>query len=228
MADQPAEELPRVYPSDLLVINDLETLKVAADPLRLSIINLLRAEPRTAKGLAKALDLPQTKLYYHISLLEQHGLVRVTETRLVSGIMEKRYQATASRLTVGRALFEPSPGEPASEESREAYLQVFLSAVLDYTRDDMLRSLRAGLADLSDDAPPERALHVGRRWFWLTPEQAGAFTERINALMDEFDAQRLDATAEGVQLYEFLLGFFPTHERPSIPPDATSPDVMDE
>ena len=219
--DQPAETRRPIYPSDLLIINDLETLKVAADPLRLNILNLLRGEPRTAKDLAKALRLPQTKLYYHISLLEQHELIRMTEMRLVSGIMEKRYQATASRLTVGRSLFEPSSGNPASDESREAYLQVFLSAVLDYTRADMLRSLSSGLADLSEDAPPERALRVGRRWFWLTPEQAGAFIQRLHALMDEFDALRPDTTAEGAQLYEFLLGFFPTHERPTTPPNET-------
>ncbi len=204
-----AKELQKVQPEDLFMISDLETLKVAADPLRLNILNLLRSTPRTVKELARALRLSQTKLYYHIGLLEQHKLIRVVGTRLVSGILEKQYQASASKLTVDRRLFSPVPTSPAGYEG----LDVFLSAVLDYTHSDMLRSVQAGLADLSDDAPPERKLHVGRHWFWLTPEEARTFIERLWALTEEFQRLRDGQPGEGTQLYEFLIGFYPTRER---------------
>ena len=212
--EQPEERPEMVRPEDLCMISDLETLKVATDPLRLNIVNLLRGEPHTAKELAKALHLSQTKLYYHIGLLEQHGLIRVVGTRLVSGILEKQYQATAYKISVDRRLFSPAPTSPAGYEG----LEVFLSAVLDYTHSDMMRSVRSGLAELSDEAPPERKLYVGRLWFWLTPAEARAFMERRKALDEEFQRLHGDEPAEGTQLYEYLLGFYPTHERaPDVP-----------
>jgi len=198
----------QVQPEDLLMISDLETLKVITDPLRLNMLNFLRGEPRTVKELARALHLSQTKLYYHIGLLEEHGLIRVTGTRLVSGILEKQYQATAYKLSVDRRLFDPAAATPTRYEG----LDVFLSAVLDYTHSDMLRSVQAGLAEFSDDAPPERRLHVGRRWFRLTPEEAKAFMDRLGALDDEFQRLHGDKPDEGTLLYEFLIGFYPTHE----------------
>src|SRR5215472_3478772 len=103
--EEPKEHYDNVLPEDFCMISDLETLKVVTDPLRLNLVNLLRGEPRTAKELAKILHLSQTKLYYHIGLLEQHGLIRVVGTRLVSGILEKQYQATAYKLSVDRRLF---------------------------------------------------------------------------------------------------------------------------
>ena len=147
---QTEEQHDKVLPEDFCMISDLETLKVVTDPLRLNIVNLLRGEPRTAKELAKTLHLSQTKLYYHIGLLEQHGLIRVVGTRLVSGILEKQYQATAYKLSVDRRLFSPAPASPAGYEG----LEVYLSAVLDYTHSDMMRSVRSGLAQFSDAAPP--------------------------------------------------------------------------
>jgi len=197
-----------VQPGDMFTITDLETLKVVTDPLRLNILNHLRGEPRTVKELAGALHLSQTKLYYHIGLLEEHGLIRVTGTRLVSGILEKQYQATAYKLTVDRTLFTPTGATPTRYEG----LEVFLSAVLDYTHSDMMRSVREGLADPSKDAPPERKLQVGRCWFWLTAEEARVFTDRLEALEKEFQRLHSDKPAEGAQLYEFLMGFYPTHE----------------
>jgi DNA-binding transcriptional ArsR family regulator len=209
----PENQHEQVLPEDFCVISDLETLKVVTDPLRLNIVNLLRGEPRTAKELAKTLHLSQTKLYYHIGLLEQHRLIRVVGTRLVSGILEKQYQATAYKLSVDRRLFAPTPTSAGYEG-----LEVFLSAVLDYTHSDMMRSVQAGLADFSEDAPPERRLHVGRRWLWLTPEEVARYLERMKALDEEFEALHGDTPTEGTQLYEYLMGFYPTHERA---PDAT-------
>src|SRR5688572_10061938 len=84
---------------DVLIVTDLETLKLISDPLRLRMLELLRGEPRTVKELARALGVAPTKLYYHVKLLLERELIRVAETRIVSGITEKRYQVTAARLS---------------------------------------------------------------------------------------------------------------------------------
>lgn len=81
-----------VRPDGQVRIGDPETLKVIADPLRLELLSLL-GEPRTAKELAGALGVPTTRLYYHLRVLEGHGLIKVVSTRLVSGIEEKTYRS---------------------------------------------------------------------------------------------------------------------------------------
>src|SRR3712207_1417060 len=87
-------------PKDIYFISDLETLKVVSDPLRLRILECFRGVPATVKDVAAALDMPPTRLYYHVNQLEERGLIHVVETRVVSGIIEKHYQTTAYRLTV--------------------------------------------------------------------------------------------------------------------------------
>ena len=83
------------YPlEEEFIIENVEALKMIADPLRLQIIRNLD-EPRTVKELAERLDKPATKLYYHVNQLEKHQIIRVVDTRIVSGIIEKHYRVTA-------------------------------------------------------------------------------------------------------------------------------------
>jgi DNA-binding transcriptional ArsR family regulator len=76
-------------------IADVATLKAVADPLRMRLLMALDEGPLTVKELAAKLEVPQTRLYYHVRMLEQFGLLAVASTRLVSGIEERRYAATA-------------------------------------------------------------------------------------------------------------------------------------
>src|SRR5690242_6610077 len=70
-----------------------------ADPIRLAILAALMKSRRnlpvmSVKELAAELGEPQTKLYRHVRQLEAAGLIRVASTRMVSGILEQRYQAS--------------------------------------------------------------------------------------------------------------------------------------
>ena len=200
---------------DVHVIASPEALRLLAHPLRLRILEALRAggdEPRTVKQLAAALDVPQTKLYYHVNLLEEHGLVAVAETRLVSGITEKRYRVTAYRLSVDKAMLG------ATAEGGDA-LDVYLSLVLDEARSEIKRAVAHGLIDVDrthEDRIRPGLLVLGRKWLWLTPAQVEDFDSRFAALCDEFAPVEVGRGAAfgnempAGQLYEFLIGFYPT------------------
>jgi DNA-binding transcriptional ArsR family regulator len=92
--------------ADIRVVDDAATLKALADPLRIALLRALMHPPRprrvmSVKELAEELGEPQTKLYRHIRQLEAVALVRVAASRLVSGILEQRYQACQTALEFG-------------------------------------------------------------------------------------------------------------------------------
>src|SRR6476659_4447233 len=91
-------------PEKMYVVKDLETLKVISDTTRIRILEMLVEKACTVKELARVLNLTPTKLYYHINLLEEHGLIRVVGTRIVSGIIEKQYRVLAYSIDIDRAL----------------------------------------------------------------------------------------------------------------------------
>jgi DNA-binding transcriptional ArsR family regulator len=84
--------------SEILHIQDVDTLKALAEPTRLAILTALLKPPwprvMSVKELAAELDMAQTRLYRHVRQLEEAKLIKVAETRMVSGILEQRYQAS--------------------------------------------------------------------------------------------------------------------------------------
>src|SRR5690242_10898335 len=84
------------------VVQDAETLKALADPARLAILELMMrdcARTWTAKDLAASVGMPPKKIYYHLNLLEQRGLLEIRATQVVNGIIEKHYGAAQESIT---------------------------------------------------------------------------------------------------------------------------------
>lgn len=193
-------------PADEYIIDDLETLKVVSDPLRLQILQLLAQQPRTVKELAADLDVPPTKLYYHINLMEKHNLIQVVETRIVSGIVEKQYLRTAFHYRIQRGLL--SPGADMGDET----LNRVLTTLLDDTRQDIRRAAHIGLIDLDNEYPPNRmALMIQREVARMSPERADEFHQRVLQLVRDFQNEDPDPTRhkEG-QGYALVAIWYPT------------------
>jgi len=195
-------------PVSELTITTLETLKVFSDPLRQKIIEALMDAAKTVKQIAKDLDLAPTKLYYHVNLLEEHGLIRVTETRVISGIIEKQYRASARSFAIQRSLLSPGSG------GRAEGLHAALDAMLAPMRDEIERGVVSGVIDTSDDAPPARKLRVWRAMSRLSPAEAEALYERLETLIAEFDSRKQDRRDTGTppsgHSYSLLIALYPT------------------
>ncbi len=104
---------------DVAPITDLETLRILSDSQRHRIVTVLMDEALTAKEVAQRLGLGRTRLYHHFGLLEQHGIIRVSGTRLVSGIVERTYRAVARAFRVDRSLLS-SPASLAGITDAQA------------------------------------------------------------------------------------------------------------
>lgn len=190
---------------DQMTISDLETLKVLTDPLRHQILELTMAGPVTVKVLSEKLEIPATKLYYHINLLEKHSLLVVVDTQVVSGIIEKHYQAAAGSFSIDRSLlaFEGDGGG-------------ILSLVLDQASSEIRRAVKSGMIHTDPDAEPHQRLTMSKGRTILTPEQANELARRIEELRQEFSnmGEQNSELGEGRQVFTLLTAFFPTEWHP--------------
>lgn len=189
------------------IISDLETLRVIADPLRAQIMELLVHQELTIRQIADKLGLTPGKLYYHANQLEKHGLICVTETRQVANMLEKVYKATAPNLDV-----DPSLLNFTTDQGKES-INTLLTSMLDYTKEDLQRSLQARAFNLERGASPQpRQAIINRLINRMTSEQADRFAERVMELLKEFDEADAgeNSAIAGLQPYALTIAYYPS------------------
>jgi len=190
-------------PKDVFLVDNLETLKVLSDPLRMQILELLLYQPRNVKQIAEQLGLSPNKLYYHVKLLEEHGLIRVVGTRLVSGIIEKVYRGTAKEISLDRDLL------PVGHPVRRSDVEGLLISILDSTKEDLIRSLKVKEIEQPD---VRQTMVMTRDIAYLKPEQAQAFCQKLREMAQEFCDSDL-GEKENEQRFALTMIFYPAYHR---------------
>jgi DNA-binding transcriptional ArsR family regulator len=220
MDDRQLQDVPGSDGTDTVVVRDLETLRVLSDPLRMRMVELMGRGEWTAKQLSASLGVGQTRLYHHISLLEAHGLIRLAGTRLVAGIVEKRYVAP-SLLTVDSKLFAGGAETPAAVGRAVDGLVATAFATV---RREIERAVEAGTITVdrsgtNPDAAGKHGLQLVLDEGRLSEEQAALFRSRVEALVREFaelsrqtspgsDERPDEAAGPDMAGYRLLVGFF--------------------
>jgi DNA-binding transcriptional ArsR family regulator len=195
-------------------ITDLETLRTLADPLRLSILGAfppggVARRSMSVKEIAEKIDEGQTKLYRHVKKLEEAGLIRVVETRVVSGIIEKRYRPAQKRLMIEGDLLAQEP-EP------EDYADT-LAAMLEATRNRLRTEIRAGRVPLTTPAEgPDLSPQIGSIRMNMTPERYAQLRAKVTDLLENLGPSDESPDAIPVQLQALV---FASIEQPSQSPD---------
>ena len=193
----------RGEPGRRLQISDSETLRILAHPIRMQILQLMGTGDWTVRQIAEALGLGPTRLYRHVAALERHGLLSVTRTRTVYGIVEKTYRIAAAEIRVDSAMF----GSEAQGDGAAA-LAILLKTTFQASAQEIQRSFRAGLITGASDRPASRRLRLSHDELSLAPAQADLFLERLGALLEEFSAEQ-PASEPGSERFAFLVGFYP-------------------
>jgi DNA-binding transcriptional ArsR family regulator len=75
-------------PDDVFWLENKEHFDLLSDSTRLEIIELLLS-PRSVADLAERMGVPRTRLYHHVNLMEDAGMIRVVETRPAGAQQEK-------------------------------------------------------------------------------------------------------------------------------------------
>lgn len=183
-------------------IADLESLKAITNPLRLQLLERLK-RAQTVKELAATLDMPPTKLYYHVNLLEEKGFIQVVDTQIVSGIIEKRYQAVARQYHIDEKMLA------TSEDERQ--IAALLRSFFTMAQRELEQSIRAGLVDLKEKGKPHKGSLL-RAKLHLSEDQARAFYGRFEDLLQEYNTLSRENEADPqIQLYALTLAYFPVY-----------------
>ena len=120
---------------DVVELDSTDPLDELVHRVRGPLLRRLRT-PHSAAELAAELDVPVTRLYHHLKVLESAGLIEVVATRRVGAALESRYRAVARSFQVG-----PDAVRDTTDLARS------LAAVLDSTRGDLLGAVENGIAE---------------------------------------------------------------------------------
>ncbi|MEU7638049.1 winged helix-turn-helix domain-containing protein [Streptomyces sp. NPDC039016] len=132
-----------------LVLSSPEQFKALGHPVRHRMVNALRQRPATLRQLSTALGLAKGTIGYHVRVLREAGLVRLSETRHVRGGTEQYFALVSEAFTF--------------HEDVQGGAQFLINAALG----EML------------PARPGQAEHTVLRHLWLSPDEAHALAARL-------------------------------------------------
>jgi len=175
---------------DTLVIRDAETMKALAEPTRMQILIELAEEAKTVKEVAEALGVGPTRLYYHFKILERARLIRVAGRRMVSGIQERRYLATAKSWT------------PAPEQMPSLVESGIVSAMLGLVEAELDLALVAqSTSPLGEPGSPVPVMSLTR--LALSDEEVADVQRRVESIMEDYGTT--GRAPKGKRIYGMLL-----------------------
>lgn len=152
----------------LLNITTPELVEVVYDPLRSRILRRL-SEPKSIKQLAGELQTKPGPLYYHVHLLEDHGLVAIADQQLSRTKLERLYVARYHSFRLDRSM----RNNPVASSNGAVIGQL----------EDIVDEYCEALA--SWDGPPAVSL-IMYRHKRLSGDRAREFSQQARALLEEY------------------------------------------
>lgn len=178
-------------------IEDLFTLEVLNSPIRLRILHNFR-EPGSVRDVAEALDVPVTRLYYHVNLLEEIGAIEVVETRKVGAMIQRIYRTSARN-------FKAAPNILDNIDDKQKFAEIGAATIVDGARMDAEATILTQLEKLDVGEGVEVLGSMGRTVVQLTDDQVREFVARLEELVTEINDSD---TPEG-EAYGLSWVFFP-------------------
>lgn len=177
------------------VLSDWKQVRALADPLRVRLVEAFAEKPQTTKQVSILLHEKPTRLYHHVDILVEAGLLRLVRTRKNRGTLEKYYQSISSEFTVDRRLLEMKRAPKSANE----YESLFLGA------------LEATLAEARHSVQSRRINRAGKeRNAWLLCEQISAGGAGLANVVREFRRlQNALKAAPEQRRYRITIAVFP-------------------
>jgi|GEM_PF-708804 len=188
-------------PAEVMVVEELDQLRILANPLRAAIIQEIIPAARTVAEVGEALGISPTKLYYHFRELEMAGLIRSVPVR--EGQAHQRYRAVARFYQLSSRLLHTN----GASETQSATAEFAIGAV-DYVAAQLRRAFNEGSIARTPDV-----VTVQRRTARMSVAEAQQFVDRLRELASDFEkADRPD----GEITVELGLALFPRPSQPAV------------
>ena len=188
------EAVPEILEEKLLT--DLSQYDALSSSIRLRILQGA-VDPVTVGALAERFGVPKTRLYYHVNLLVDEGLLIEVDERMSGARVEHIYR------TVARS-FTPGPELLANVDDPRQGARLAAGIALDPARTEseaMIEKKLRGRSTIGD---------VGRLLVLFTDEQAEEFVRRLDQFCSEFDSQSHETSGDGEkEPYAFTFAFAP-------------------
>lgn len=202
--------------SDIQVIQSAAAAATLFSPARMRILEEL-AEPDSAAGVARRLELPRQQVGYHLRELEQAGLVELVEERRKGNCIERLVRTAARSFVISPTALGKLGGEPnpTLAHERDRFSAAFLvSLAAKAVRDLAVLYTRATKAK---KRVATMALETEIRF--ATAESRNAFAEELAGEVARLAAKYHDESAEGGRRFRFFGGVYPVITRPVITPE---------
>lgn len=158
-----------------ILIDDPAVLKALTDPLRHEIVGLLD-HPMSAKEVAAALDVPATRLYYHLDLLVERGLAKVADHRTVGRNVERLFVRAGDRFVISEELSRLAVASPEAASNLQRGVNEHVANMLAVTT-----------AEAAAREPEHAVVMVLDVVLRLPPGRGAELVDRFNELVAEFD-----------------------------------------
>lgn len=168
-------------------------MKAISDKNKIEVLNCFELEaPMTVKEIAEKLNLPYSRINYHIKLLEKVGIIEVVDTKIKQGIIEKYYLPTAEEFRIDKSIcvFENTKDlDEYKKQIKKFYDSIFKNIGEDY---------KAWVQNITPEKPNEGAMFCSA--IFLNEEQAKDLKEDIEryfkSILDKYGDKK-----EGTKAY---------------------------
>lgn len=192
-------------PADTFWLETAEHFDVLSDSTRLEVLELL-VRPRSVAELAEHMRVPRTRLYHHVNMLEEAGMIRVVDTRPAGAQTEKLYQVSAYS-------FQPSKEYLDRALPREK-AQAVLTSIFGTTEADFIRAVEDGTVTFEDQAA-HRRMHIRRGLLLLDETRLGEFIAELEDVYSRYDIDTddLDEIPDDVDVIATVSLVYPSARR---------------
>jgi DNA-binding transcriptional ArsR family regulator len=152
-------------PEPVMILEAPEQIKAFTDSLRIRVLRVLRERAATNQQIADELGEPHAKVLYHIRFLLDAGLIKLIDTQVKGGNVEKYYRSVAYIFDL-----RPSSSDPETDAA-------LINSLVDTARYDMISSATVY---------PEIPVRIHTAKGTMTPARLAEFNERLLALVREY------------------------------------------
>lgn len=192
---------------DVEVIDLAGVATAALEPMRSQLLAELR-EPASAATLATRLGLKRQKINYHLRTLEEHGLVKVIDTRKWGGLTERLMVASATTYVVSTSALGPVGADPDRTADRlSASYLIALGARL-------VREIGALQRAATNAGKRLATLAIDTDICFRSPAERASFTRELTEAITTLAARYHDETAPQGRSHRLVVMAHPSPANP--------------